>query len=249
MSKKLNVIILCGGFGTRIKSSIGNIPKILAPINQTPFIDYFLKWIDPVLSIDNAQLIFSIYYNYSQILNYIETHRINCKFTIDPQAYGTFGAVCNAALDHPADNYLILNGDTIFQASLKSIYKVFLEQNEIPLLILKKTDQNDRYGGYQLENGKFIFSNNFAENISLGAFFISNSELTNRWKLSTRSEFNFEAFTKFNKFPLMNDNDCLGLEPINGHCLDENTPFIDIGIKESFIRAQKEIPFIVGGYN
>ena len=47
----------------------------------------------------------------------------------------------------------------------------------------------------------------------------------------------------------MNDNDCLGLEPINGYCLDENTPFIDIGIKESFIRAQKEIPFIVGGYN
>ena len=67
-------------------------------------------------------------------------------------------------------------------------------------------------------------------------------------EISTRSEFNLEAFTKFNKFPLMNDNDCLGLEPINGHCLDENTPFIDIGIKESFIRAQKKY-LIVGGYN
>ena len=30
MAKQLNVIVLCGGFGTRIKSSIGNIPKILA---------------------------------------------------------------------------------------------------------------------------------------------------------------------------------------------------------------------------
>ena len=28
-----------------------------------------------------------------------------------------------------------------------------------------------------LEKGKFIFSNNDAENISLGAYFISNSEL------------------------------------------------------------------------
>ena len=49
MSKKLNVIVLCGGFGTRIKSSIGNIPKILAPINGIPFINYFLKWLDPIL--------------------------------------------------------------------------------------------------------------------------------------------------------------------------------------------------------
>ncbi|KGF91977.1 MULTISPECIES: sugar phosphate nucleotidyltransferase [Prochlorococcus] len=249
MSKKLKVIILCGGFGTRIKSSIGNTPKILAPINQIPFIEYFLKWLDPVLTIDNSQLIFSVHYNYAPILNFIEKHRINCNFTVDSQAYGTFGAVCKAALDYPSDNYLILNGDTIFKADLKSIYEVFLAKNELPLLILKKTDHNDRYGGYKIENGKFILSNNLAEHISLGAYFISNSELINRWQLSTSSEFNFKEFSKFEKFPLLNDNDCLGLEPINGYCLESNTPFIDIGIKESFIRAQKEIPFIIGSYN
>ena len=47
----------------------------------------------------------------------------------------------------------------------------------------------------------------------------------------------------------MNDNDCLGLEPINGECLEPNVPFIDIGIKEAFISAQKEIPYIINRYN
>ena len=47
----------------------------------------------------------------------------------------------------------------------------------------------------------------------------------------------------------MNDKDCLGLEPINGESLEPNVPFIDIGIKESFIRAQKEIPSIINKYN
>lgn len=249
MSRKLNVIVLCGGFGTRIKSSIGDKPKILAPINQIPFINYFLKWLDPILAIDNTQLIFSVHYNYTPILNYIEDHKIKCNFTIDSQAFGTFGASCKAALDYPSDNYLILNGDTIFYADLISIYNLFLEKTELPLLILKKTDHNNRYGGYELENGKFIYSNNFSKNISLGAYFISNSELINRWRLSTNSELNFKAFSNFNKFPLMNDNDCLGLEPINGYCLEANTPFIDIGVKEAFIRAQKEIPFIIGSYN
>ena len=40
MYKKLNIVVLCGGFGTRIKSSIGNLPKILAPINGIPFINF-----------------------------------------------------------------------------------------------------------------------------------------------------------------------------------------------------------------
>ena len=249
MSKKLNVIVLCGGFGTRIKSSIGNLPKILAPINGIPFINYFLKWLDPILSIKDVQLTFSAFYNFKPILNYLEKYQINCNFAIDSQPYGTFGASCKAALDYPADNYLILNGDTIFLADLVSVYKLFLENTELPFLILKKIDKNNRYGGYDLDQGKFIFSNNDAGNISLGAYFISNSELFRRWRLSTKSELTYQNIKEFKEFPLMNDQDCLGLEPINGESLDNNVPFVDIGIKEAFLRAQKEIPSIINSYN
>ncbi len=249
MSKKLNVIVLCGGFGTRIKSSIGNLPKILAPINGIPFINYFLKWLDPILSMKDVQLTFSGFYNFKPILNYIEKYKINCNFAIDSQPYGTFGASCKATLEYPADNYLILNGDTIFFADLVSIYKLFLEKTELPFLILKKIDKNNRYGGYELDQGKFIFTNNDAGNISLGAYFISNAELFRRWRLSTKSDLTYQNINEFKEFPLMNDKDCLGLEPINGVCLEPNVPFIDIGIKEAFLRAQKEIPSILKGYN
>jgi len=249
MSKKLNVIVLCGGFGTRIKSSIGNLPKILAPINGIPFINYLLKWLDPILSIKDAQLTFSAFYNFEPILNYIEEYKINCNFSIDPLPYGTFGASCKATLDHPSENYLILNGDTIFFADLVSIYKLFLKDNELPFLILKKTEENKRYGGYKMDKGKFIFSNNDAKNISLGAYFISNSELFRRWRLSTKSDLTYKSIKEFKEFPLMNDKDCLGLEPINGFCVESNAPFIDIGIKEAFLKAQKEIPSMLKGYN
>ena len=249
MSKQLNVIVLCGGFGTRIKSSIGNLPKILAPINQIPFINYFLKWLNPILSINGVQLTFSTYYNFTPILNYIEKEKINCNFSIDSKAYGTFGAACKAALDYPSENYMIINGDTIFFADLVSIYKSFLEENEHPYLILKKTDQNNRYGGYKLDKGKFIFSDNNAKNISLGVYFISHPELIRRWELSTKSSLTHQNINDFKEYPLMNDKDCLGLEPINGFCLKANTPFIDIGIRESFLRSQKEITFIINSYN
>lgn len=248
MCKKLNIVVLCGGFGTRIKSSIGNLPKILAPINGIPFINYFLKWLNPILSIKDVQLTFSAFYNFQPILNYTQENNINCNFFIDSQPYGTFGSSCRAILEHPSDNYLILNGDTIFFADLVSVYKLFLENTELPLLILKKTDNNNRYGGYELEDGKFIFSSNDARNISLGAYFISNSELFRRWRLSTKSDLTHKNINEFKGYPLMNDEDCLGLEPINGFCLEPNVPFIDIGIKEAFLKAQKEIPAILNSY-
>jgi len=32
-----DVVILCGGLGTRVKSVLPNKPKVLAPINNIPF--------------------------------------------------------------------------------------------------------------------------------------------------------------------------------------------------------------------
>ena len=51
---ELSIIVLAGGFGTRIRESIGDIPKILAPIKDKLFIDYFLAWIKPLLILQDT---------------------------------------------------------------------------------------------------------------------------------------------------------------------------------------------------
>ena len=43
MNRPLPVIILAGGFGTRLKSITGDIPKPLADINGTPFLKYIIQ--------------------------------------------------------------------------------------------------------------------------------------------------------------------------------------------------------------
>ena len=42
----LNIIILAGGKGTRIKSVLKETPKIMANIAGKPFLDWLLVWID-----------------------------------------------------------------------------------------------------------------------------------------------------------------------------------------------------------
>ena len=39
----MTAIILAGGFGTRLKSIISNIPKPMVPINGKPFLDYLFN--------------------------------------------------------------------------------------------------------------------------------------------------------------------------------------------------------------
>lgn len=41
----MDVIILSGGMGTRLKNAVKNIPKTMAPINGIPFLEYTLQYL------------------------------------------------------------------------------------------------------------------------------------------------------------------------------------------------------------
>ena len=68
-------------------------------------------------------------------------------------------------------NYLVLNGDTIFKANFKMIFNSFINKDEnSPLIILKKSFTNERYGGYENTNLGWIFFPKKTSYISMGAF-------------------------------------------------------------------------------
>ena len=41
----MDIIILAGGFGTRLINEINGLPKCLAPINNKPFLFYLLEYL------------------------------------------------------------------------------------------------------------------------------------------------------------------------------------------------------------
>ena len=38
-------IILAGGFGTRLREVVSDVPKPMAPVNGNPFLDYLLRYL------------------------------------------------------------------------------------------------------------------------------------------------------------------------------------------------------------
>ena len=68
----LKIIILAGGEGSRIKTVIGEVPKILASVAGKPFLEWFLIWINNWnLNID-FEILISTCVGHSKIKDYCD---------------------------------------------------------------------------------------------------------------------------------------------------------------------------------
>ena len=72
---------------------------------------------------------------------------MSCIDEIKP--LGTFGAIANVASKFYSEDYLVLNGDTIFDANFQNLYEKYCETKKDLQLYLKKALKNERYGGYK----------------------------------------------------------------------------------------------------
>ena len=230
----LSVIILCGGKGTRIKSVLGPIPKVLAPIGDKAFIDYLFKWIESGLISIKHNIILSTCVGHESIQKYVDDKSLVCRLSKEKDLLGTLGAVIDVVKRESLEGHaLILNGDTIFDINLVSAYNKFIEDTSHPLLIVKRSVESGRYGGYKHSaEGNIRFCDEDPEYISLGAFFCRCSDLTS---------FEGKVPTDPTKGKML-DIDFLDRSNIKTFILPKDVKFIDIGVPSDYKLAKQLIP-------
>ena len=245
------VIILAGGKGTRIKPVLGNIPKILAPINKKTFLDYLIVWIKSWNICLERDIILSTGVGHKAIREHCKVKEYQIKCIEEKPPLGTFGAIINVARSNFANHYLIINGDTVFDANLKKISDIYFspKNTNTPLIILKRASTNskiNRYGGYKKTKDGWIFTNEKSDFFSLGAFFISFKNLKERWlKTASQNIDELEIDSSIKKgFSI--DKDCFGKDPVNAINLKDDILFIDIGIPSDLEKGKDLIPKIIG---
>lgn len=138
-------IILAGGFGTRLKEVINDIPKPMAPINGRPFLEYLINYLK-----NNGikSVILSIGYLGEKIKEHFgnEFSGVAIKYAIENEPLGTGGGI-KLAFEHVEGNSaFVLNGDTLFDINLQQ-FSEFHSFNRAEISIaLRKVDDVDRYG-------------------------------------------------------------------------------------------------------
>ncbi len=220
-------IILAGGLGTRLRSVVSEVPKVMAPVAGKPFLHYI---INKLIDENVTRIILAVGYKSEIIEAFIDEQQYDVEiiFSIEHEPLGTGGGI-KLAMDRAISNHVfIINGDSFFDCQLKELMQQHLEQNANISLALKYMQNFDRYGTVNIDASRITKFNEkeYRESglINAGVYVIQKNvlkDLNLPEKFSLEKDV-FEAHTSDLK--------------IMGFLF--GAYFIDIGIPEDYEKAQ-----------
>jgi NDP-sugar pyrophosphorylase family protein len=144
---KIDVIILCGGAGKRLKAAVDDYPKSMAKINDKPFLDIL---IDYVASFGFKRFILCIGYRGNVIEEYFEKNKkgtLEILFSREKEPLGTGGAIKNAESLIKSSPFLVMNGDSFCELDLPKFIRFHKEKRSLASITLSEvSDENNDYG-------------------------------------------------------------------------------------------------------
>lgn len=110
MGARMQLVIVAGGFGTRLRPLTLQRPKALVPLLNRPQILHVLDRIPP--SID--RVIIAVNYLYERVRDYFEALDLETEVVVvnEPEPLGTGGAIKNVE-DHITGPFAVCNGDVV----------------------------------------------------------------------------------------------------------------------------------------
>lgn len=226
----MQAIILAGGFGTRLRSVLPDLPKPMAPIQDKPFLAYLLAYLK---SQGITHVIMPVHYMAEKIIGYFEAQEtgITIQFIQEDKPLGTGGAIQNALTAyHAADPIFILNGDTFVKLDYKAMYAKHVTAKANMTMALREVADVSRYGKVVTQADSVVEFREKGEQgrglINAGVYLIQ-PDLFAKYNLP--QQFSFEQDVIFPH-----------LHEIQIQAFHANDYFIDIGIPEDYARAVRD---------
>jgi NDP-sugar pyrophosphorylase family protein len=141
-------VVLCGGFGTRLRPVLATTPKSLAPVLGRPFLEWLLLYLrDQGL----REVVLATGYMSSTVESIIgDGSRFGLRIVYSPedQPLGTGGALKSAAARFAADRgpLLVLNGDSFCRWSLQMVALYHGNHVADATIVLARERSAERFG-------------------------------------------------------------------------------------------------------
>ena len=224
----IEVIILCGGLGKRLRPVVQDVPKPMAPIKGKPFLAFVLDFL-ALYAV--KKVVLSVGYKANMIQSYFKSSYkgMLIEYAIEQEPLGTGGAIKNALSYCQHSTVVVMNGDTYFPLDLQALLMTHEQLKSDITLSLKPMCDFDRYGSVELK-GEYV--SNFKEKsfckqglINGGVYALERGIL--------------DAYKDFVSFSFEQDfleRSCQKV--IMGAYIDDSD-FIDIGLPKDYKLAQK----------
>ncbi len=226
LDQSMRMLVLAGGFGSRLQSVVNKVPKALAPIGEIPFLRYQIEnWTRQGV----RSFVFLLHHQAEIAVEFLNNEKrgslIGCEFdwVIESVPMGTGGALANAIRQQKIKgDFLVANADTWLSSGV-----VELSGLGSPVVAVVNVNDAERYGSIEFD-ADFSVSRFIEKSYSAGGAWINaglsmlNAELFNDFDVGT---FSLEEVA----FPRWVQEGILAAKPLT-------CDFIDIGVPKDYYR-------------
>lgn len=229
----MKMILLAGGLGTRLGGVIGSVPKPMAPIAGSPFLDYLFTFFREQ---GVKEFVVCTGHGGDAIRGYFGDGKgigLSIGYTVEKELLGTGGAIKLAEERIGSDHFLVGNGDTYFEVNLTDMLRFHESHGGIGTLALAYKEEPGRYGRVAYDGNNRITE--FREKSGdRGPGYINGGLYAFRKDLFLHIPANRVCSLEREILPSLIGEGLYGF-PVDGY-------FIDIGVPDDYEKAKKELP-------
>lgn len=234
----MKMLVLAGGFGTRLQSTIPGIPKALAPVNGAPFLRFQIEhWVDQGVK----SFVFLLHYQAGLVVDFLRGEQSTSlrdsevQWLVEPVPLGTGGALA-FAVDRLrlTDDFLVTNADTWLGTGISELMRF-----GAPAMAVVRVKNAGRFGRVLVDS----------QDHRIKCFEEKNASDRAGWINAGLYKLNPVIFRYRSNSPFSLEKDMFQTLAADGklHAVPLESDFIDIGIPEDYFRFCRWIEAGRGG--
>jgi D-glycero-alpha-D-manno-heptose 1-phosphate guanylyltransferase len=212
----------------RLRSVVSGIPKVMAPVNGKPFIDYLFA----ILSRQHIyNVVLSAGYKHEILKEHAAASDLNINVAVEQTPLGTGGGIVHALKLCESDDVLVLNGDSMFNIGFNDLLEKHSQRQSRFSIALKSLKNFDRYGTVMIDDDFRVSGFGEKQKVAEGLINAGVYIISRKWFLDMDWP---EAFSLEKDFleKQAGSGNIFGF-PFDGY-------FIDIGIPEDYEKAGRD---------
>lgn len=222
----MEAIVLAGGFGSRLRQVVADVPKPMAPIAGRPFLEILLR---SLAEKGVSRVVLSLGFMAEKISGHFGPRfaGLDLAYVVEDTPLGTGGATRLAATACAQDHVFVFNGDTYLDLEVDLLERQWQAKRH-PIVVGMQVPDTTRYGRLVVDGDRII---SFAEKgiarpglINAGCYVLATDALA--------------QFPLNQPFSIETDYLVPEVARATVEVFVTEGVFIDIGIPEDYARAQ-----------
>ena len=151
----MQVIILAGGKGTRLRPLTESIPKSMVAIKGKPFLEHQLEMIKSYGFCDYVFLVGCMAEEIKRYFKDGSKHGVHIRYSQEETLLGTGGALKHAA-SMLADQFLLLNGDTYLPIDYRAAVHSFESSHTLAMVSVAASHEEKRPNNIAIDKDAIV---------------------------------------------------------------------------------------------